>query len=339
MSSDDGAGEPGTAPDAVRGMLVAMRAVGIDVDGICAGVGLSLAALADRTLPLPLAELVPIWRKATAQFGRGTLGLHVGAAHGPGMLLDYVAGASPNLRTALGQIARYIGLASRNVRWVIGPRAPDGLTTFEEQTTDEAAAIPPQLREFGVALSASRLNAWFDRRPRETWFTHPAQGPLAEYQQLLGCPARFERDRTALRFDDQALEAPARTHDPQLFALLEAHAEKVLAETATATSFRARVRHAVVQRLRAGEPGIDGIATGLATSARSLQRKLQTEGVSFRDVVDEARHKLAVVYLGDVSLSLADIACLLGYSEAAAFTRAFKRWTGHPPSRARGART
>ena len=73
----------------------------------------------------------------------------------------------------------------------------------------------------------------------------------------------------------------------------------------------------------------------MATSERSLQRKLQAEGVSFRDVVDEARHKLAVVYLGDQNLSLTDVACLLGYSEAAAFTRAFKRWTGQAPSQAR----
>ena len=55
----------------------------------------------------------------------------------------------------------------------------------------------------------------------------------------------------------------------------------------------------MVQRLREGEPEIAGVAQALATSERSLQRNLQTEGVSFRDVVDEARHKMAVVYLGD----------------------------------------
>ena len=64
---------------------------------------------------------------------------------------------------------------------------------------------------------------------------------------------------------------------------------------------------------------------------RSLQRKLQTEGVSFRDVVAEARHKLAVVYLGDASLSMTNVACLRGFAEGAAFTRAFKRWTGKAP--------
>ena len=102
----------------------------------------------------------------------------------------------------------------------------------------------------------------------------------------------------------------------------------MLAETPATATFRERVRRAVVERLREGEPSIAGVAQALATSERSLQRKLQAEGVSFRDVVDEARHKLAVVYLGDRTLSLTDVACLLGYSEAAAFTRAYKRWTG-----------
>jgi AraC-like DNA-binding protein len=335
MSSDDGSGEPGTTPEAVRGMLAALRSVGLDVDGLCAAAGLSEASLTGRTEPLTLGELVPVWQMATRQFGRGTLGLHVGAAIRQTTLLEYLAGASPTLRTALGQIARYIALHSRNVRWVLSDREPDGLTTFEEQSTYAPTAVPLQLREFGMAITASRLREWFDRSPREAWFTHAAQGPADEYQRILGCPAYFQRERMGLRFDDEALEAPAREHDPHLFRLLESHAERVLAETPVTTTFRERVRREVVQRLREGEPGMASVAEALATSERSLQRKLQTEGVSFRDVVDEARHKLALLYLGDQSLSMLDVACLLGYSEAAAFTRAFKRWTGSAPSLAR----
>ena len=238
------------------------------------------------------------WR--SKQFGRGTLGLHVGTAFPKGNLLDYLASTSPTLRAALGQIARYIGLDSQNVRWVLGAREADGLTMFEQQMVDSAAVIPPQLWDFSIAIAASRVRERFDRRPREVWFAHAPLGPADEYEQVLGCPVRFERDRTGLRFDDDALEAPARDHDPNLFRLLESHAARVLAETPVAATLRERVRNAVVQRLRDGEPGIGNVAEALAMSERSLQRKLQTEGVSFRDVVDEARHKLAVVYLGDV---------------------------------------
>jgi AraC-like DNA-binding protein len=338
IDDDDSAdaGEPGTAPAVLLGWLAAMRSIGLDVGAICAAAGVSEAALADRTDPLMIEELVPVWRAAGRQFGRGTLGLHVGASMRQETLLEYVAGASPNLRAALGQIARYIGLATRNVRWMVGVREADGLTTFEERATFAPTSIPIPVREFGLALTTSRIRGWFDRTPREVWFTHPAQGPVDEYQEILGCPARFERDRMALRFDDEALAAQASRHDPHLFRILESHAQKVLAETPVTASLRERVRREVIQRLREGEPGVADIAQALATSERSLQRKLQSEGVSFRDVVDEARHKLAVVYLGDRNLSMTDVACLLGYSEAAAFTRAFKRWTGRVPSQARG---
>lgn len=336
MSSDDDAGEPGTSPFVLSGMLKAMRSLGLDVDGICAASGLSEASLAERTDPMLIEELVPIWRAALKQFGRGTLGLHVGAAIPQETLLEYLAGASPNLRAALDQIARYIALATRNVRWVVGAREADGLTTFEEQATFAPATILVALREFGLALTTSRLKSWFGRAPGEVWIAHPAQGPVEEYRQVFGCPVRFDQGRMALRFDDEALDAPASRHDPQLFRILESHAAKVLAETPLTASLRDRVRREVIQRLREGEPGIGDIAQALATSDRSLQRKLQAEGISFRDVVDEARHKLAIVYLGDKSLSMTDVACLLGYSEAAAFTRAFKRWTGQAPSQARG---
>lgn len=335
MANDSGSGEAGTAPGAVLGMLAAMRAVGLDVDALCAAAGLSEAALATRSEYLAPSEFISIWRMATKQFGRGTFGLFVGAAIPTGTLLDYLASSSPNLRAGLGQIARYIGLESRNVTWELGPREADGLTMFVERPTYAPGLVPLQLPELGMAMAITRVVEWFDRPPREAWFSHAPLGPLADYQKVLGCLVRFEQDRTGLRFDDEDLEAPARRHDPQLFRLLESHAARVLAETPATASFRERVRNAVVERLRDGEPGIAAIAEALATSERSLQRRLQTEGVSFRDVVDEARHKLATQYLGDETLSMTDVACLLGYSEAAAFTRAFKRWTGLAPSQAR----
>ncbi len=335
MSGDHGSAAPGTAPAAVLSMLMGMRTIGLDIDAIGAAAGLSEKGLQERTHPVSFDELIPLWHHAARQFGRGTLGLHVGTAAPQGALLDYLASFSPTLHAALGQIARYIGLNAQNVRWVVHPRGPDGLTSFETHLVFGEHAMPPCLREFGMALVARRLRDWFVCTPREAWFTHDAQGPLDEYQQVLGCPARFARECTALRFDDVALQAPARSHDPQLFRLLESQAQRLLAEAPAPATFRERVRHAVVERLREGEPAMAAIAQALTTSERTLQRRLQSEGVSFRDVVDEARHKLATVYLSDQSLSMGDVAYLLGYSEGAAFTRAFKRWTGHAPSSVR----
>src|SRR3954471_21176033 len=142
MSNAEDSGAPGSAPGSVLGMLAAMRSLGLDVDAIGAAMGFSEASLAGRTEYLPVADVVTMWRAALKQFGRGTLGLYVGAAIPVGSLLDYLASASPSLRAALGQIARYIALDSSAVRWALGPRDQDDLTMFEEELTFEPAGVP-----------------------------------------------------------------------------------------------------------------------------------------------------------------------------------------------------
>lgn len=172
--------------------------------------------------------------------------------------------------------------------------------------------------------------------PVEVRLAHAPLAAVAEYRGALGCPVRFEREHSAIVHDDAALDTRSRQSDPVLVRLLESHAARLLAEAPRDASFRLRVRNAVIARLRHGEPDIAAVSQALATSERSLQRHLQAEGASFRDVVEDARHGLARLYLDDRSLSPTDVACLLGYSEATTFIRAFKRWTGQTPSAARG---
>ncbi len=70
-------------------------------------------------------------------------------------------------------------------------------------------------------------------------------------------------------------------------------------------------------------------------SARTLSRRLDVEGTTYEDVVDELRRSLALQYLKDPGMSLSQIAWLLGYEGSTSFSHAFKRWTGHSPSVAR----
>ena len=76
---------------------------------------------------------------------------------------------------------------------------------------------------------------------------------------------------------------------------------------------------------------IQALARTLGTSARSLQRRLAVAGISYRQLLDVVRKEAAERYLSDARLSIGEIAYLLGYSEAAAFNRAFKRWRGEGP--------
>ena len=79
------------------------------------------------------------------------------------------------------------------------------------------------------------------------------------------------------------------------------------------------------------ELSIVSVGREIALSARTLSRRLVEEGTSFRTIRDEVRSEIAATLLGDPTISVADVAFFLGYSEPAPFHRSFKRWTGLTP--------
>ena len=94
---------------------------------------------------------------------------------------------------------------------------------------------------------------------------------------------------------------------------------------------RGRVEGLLMPILHTGEAGIEGVAARLGISRQTLFRRLREEGTSFERLLDELRHKLAVHYLTGRKVSVTETAYLVGFSDPAAFSRAFKRWTGKSP--------
>lgn len=88
---------------------------------------------------------------------------------------------------------------------------------------------------------------------------------------------------------------------------------------------------AVITQLRDGRVRIDGTADQLGLSVRSLQRRLTSHGLTYRELVDSVRRNRALLLLEHSSLTVTEIAMELGYSEHANFTRAFRRWIGRAP--------
>jgi AraC-like DNA-binding protein len=90
--------------------------------------------------------------------------------------------------------------------------------------------------------------------------------------------------------------------------------------------------------LHAGTADIDTVATKLGMSRSTLFNRLKDEGTTFTKVLDELRHNMALDYLQGKKVSVNETAYLVGFSEPAAFSRAFKRWTGKSPRTMRNAR-
>jgi AraC-like DNA-binding protein len=139
----------------------------------------------------------------------------------------------------------------------------------------------------------------------------------------------------SIYFSNETLTASVQTHDPFLLDTLLPFCEEALKAQSRAGTMRAAVENEIQRLLPHGQAQAETVATALALSARTLARRLAEEGTNFAEVVDQLRRSLAVQYLKEPGITLAQVAYLLGYEGATSFNHAFKRWTGKTPSAAR----
>jgi len=122
-----------------------------------------------------------------------------------------------------------------------------------------------------------------------------------------------------------------RRRDPVLRSVLEQHAAAIAARIPEADMLAREVRRVLALRMPEGDTHIETVARALAIAPRSLQRRLSGAGLSYQQLLDSTRREAAGEYLSDPRLAIGEVAYLLGYSEPAAFCRAFKRWNGMTP--------
>jgi AraC-like DNA-binding protein len=148
---------------------------------------------------------------------------------------------------------------------------------------------------------------------------------------------RFEAPATRLIFDAETLDFPLVMADPAALALARAECERALEALGGVRGITTRVR-ALVMKDEGGVRTIDEVAAMLATSTRTLKRRLAGEGSSFSEVLEGEQRARAIAMLGDEARSIAEIASIVGYSDVANFNRAFRRWTGETPASRRKGR-
>lgn len=164
------------------------------------------------------------------------------------------------------------------------------------------------------------------------YVTYPAPPHQALYAEVFQAPVTFGADRNALALDAGCLDGLNAAPKPYAFGLYTRHAEALLDSLQKEESTRARVEAALLPDLHQGSASMDDIARDLGMSRQTLYRRLKDEGVTFAEVHDQLRCKMAQDYLTAQKASVMETAYLLGFSEASSFVRAFKRWTGLSPS-------
>jgi AraC-like DNA-binding protein len=143
------------------------------------------------------------------------------------------------------------------------------------------------------------------------------------------CATCDQRDSCAIHRMGAFVPPPP---DPNPFAaLLGGLAKALVAAVERPSAFRRDVESRIEALLETGEARVDRVASDLGLSRQTLYRRLKEEGVTFEELLDKLRHRLALRYLQRERISVKATSYRLGFSDPAAFSRAFKRWTGNSP--------
>ncbi len=192
--------------------------------------------------------------------------------------------------------------------------------------------IPFVLTRFQQMTPASRGPLFV-----EVWFKHAPRFPVARYEKYFGCPVLFNQQRNGARLLRNALDTPLPGADERLQAYYRSVAEHYESTVIAGDALQARVQRLFVQRMAFGDPDREEIARALNISARSLHRQLREIGLSYRELIEQARLNAAKQELLTSERPVHEIAFLVGYADVRGFRRAFQRWTGTAPAEFRRA--
>ena len=163
---------------------------------------------------------------------------------------------------------------------------------------------------------------------------YPAPSEYGLYQKLFASRVRFNCARRALSFDQDSLALAISTANPLAQDLLQRECDRMLPRDNHRGIVTARVQRVLLQ---AGSefPNCAAMAKKLHMSESTLQRQLAKEATKYQLQLDRVRYRLAGEYLVGTTLPVAEIAGLLGFSDAVNFRRSFRRWSGTTPSQIR----
>jgi len=313
-----------------RPALAALERRGIDVGPALQQANISSEALDSIENRLPFHSVRFLWEAAAQMAGDRSFGIHVAETLPTGAfdVLDHVMSAAPTVSEGFSRLTRYIPLLhdDSSLRLVVEP----GYGRMVRRVPLSA----PQYDEFSLSLLLvrSRQSTGSEWKPESVALPHERPRDDGELLRLFGCPVVFGRKEAELRFADSVLKLPHVHADSRLLDVLCRYADSLLRNLPARGSLLARVSSTVAQQMANELPTLSTTAEAVRVPERTLQRRLAAEGTSHSAIVDDVRRTLALKYMADAGISIAEIAYLLHFTDSTAFHRAFRRWTGEPPS-------
>jgi AraC-like DNA-binding protein len=316
----------------VKGIADMFSAEGLDARALMGAAGIDPASLELPDARLPTEKISRLWELAVERSGNPAIGLAQHQVVRPASfdVVGYTMMSCANLRGAFDRLIRYLLILSDAFMMTMAEEPAGYRVTF--MLFGGGRPIPRQRIDF-ILVTLIGFCRWISGRdvnPLAIESPYPAPIDPAPYRAAFRSPVSFDASRNSLLFAAADMVAPLPTSNPLLAELHERFAGEYLQHFDHAQiSYRAR--EMIIRRLPDGEPRRDEIAGKLCMSERTLQRRLEEEGTSFIQLMDDTRRELAEQYLGRLQLSLAQAAYLLGFADQSSFFRACRRWFDRSP--------
>lgn len=243
----------------------------------------------------------------------------------------------PDFRKAMAFAELYHALATPLA--TIEFTEEDGVATWTIEPNARTATDPKVYRfvtemQIGIHISLMRDIMGPSFTPDQISVAYPEAHDFGLPADQIGCRLSFASRTNRIIFRSAWLDQAANLGNKTTYPAVVALCDDLLNDLKSRIGIAGEIR-ALLLRDIANPPTLAAIAKLLEMSDRSLRRQLREQGISFRGLLDELRMQIALKYLRTTRLANEDIALALGFSDAANFRRAFRRWTNKSPSKIR----
>ncbi len=302
-----------------------------------APLGIDPRVLERADIEIPGEQYIALW-EAAGQVNP-SIGLELGSqteADDFGAL-GHAIHCAPTVEKALRTLHQFIIVFAQES--IINFESDSRLAYIEYQVIAPTVVYKRQDSEFTIASVLRQLSLITNNaiRPTRVDFEHDKPADISTHKQVFQCPIYFNQPANRLYLSADALRTPVSHGNERLYKALEPYLERERQNRSISDELIPQITRMIATRMRSGAPSIDDVCEQLNLSRRTLQRRLKDHGIEFSSLVEDVRRELALAYMKGSDYSMTEISLLVGYSESASFTRAFRRWTGQSPQQYRAA--
>jgi AraC-like DNA-binding protein len=326
-----------TRPWVISGTILAivefLERTGFDPEAVLTSAEMKMVEAADPYRHVDLEQIMNLFQRVANLTNRDDIGLVLGSSVDIRQLgpFGYLMLNAPNVGTALSDFVRFGGALQSDAHFSLSIEGELTSLCYSSNHTEYAGWALDNEVSIGYLMAIVRGVTGQQMNPTTISFEHEPLCDIKSYLQILGERPFFNEPINRVSFPKKILERPIKNADPLLFRVLQRHLSDLVDAVTRNNNLPQQVANNIRRGLGSSTVSLEHIAAELGFEPRTLQRKLDALGTSFREIDTRERLRKACYYLEQTTVSVSEIAAELGYTDSSAFSRAFKGWSGKSP--------